>query len=212
MTPVQAKVRAVHPSGHHDASDLSALIRNARARLPVAHRALLEQLDVQDLVAGDWPRQVLDLYRTIRETPPAEAQLTDALAVWLHRLRVVAYNGRLLTRALEAADLDASSAQTVIDNLAWHEYGHALSATRATHELRRNGPRLLDLLPPGLRGAIDYPGGYSRRQVFDEVIANVYPLLIARAVQLGEYGRPEFPHTAVFDAFQHVVPRPPQSP
>lgn len=185
------------------------LIRRARNRLPSTHRALLEQIGVQDLVAESWPDEVLNLYRTIRETPPAAAQITDALAVWLAKVRVVAYNGRLLTTAFAAAGLDTTSAQSVIDNLAWHEYGHALSATRATSELRRDGPQLLDLLPPGLRAAIDYPGGYARRQVFDEVIANVYPLMIARAVQLGDYGAPKFLHPAVFDAFRQVVPWPP---
>jgi RimJ/RimL family protein N-acetyltransferase len=46
-------------------------------------------------------------------------------------VRVVAYNGDLLNHALNVHDPDLTSVQRAIDNIAWHEYGHALSATRA---------------------------------------------------------------------------------
>lgn len=191
------------------AIELESAVRRARNRLPRSHRALLDQINAQDLILDDWPGGVLDLYRTIRKTPPLAVQLEDAAAAWLEGVRVVAYNGALLRPALAVASLDAASIQSVIDNLAWHEYGHALSATRATADLRSDGPRLLDLLPPGIRRAIDYPGGYARRQVFDEVIANVYPLMIGRAIQSNGYGAPPYLHSDVFAAFQQVVPWPP---
>jgi phage tail protein X len=117
----------------------------------------------------------------LKATPPTASDLANALAVWLPDVRVVAYNGDLLNHALNVHDLDQTSVQRAIDNIAWHEYGHALSATRASPATKRDGPRLLALLPPGLRAAIDYPGGYRQMQVFDEVIANVYALVIGRA-------------------------------
>lgn len=77
--------------------------------------------------------------------------------------------------------------------------------------MKRSGVRLLELLPSGLRQAIDYPGGYRPRQVFDEVIANVYALMIGRVVQFNDYGTPKFLHPQVFEAFQSVVPWPPDA-
>jgi hypothetical protein len=83
------------------------------------------------------------------------------------------------------------------------------SVTRASPTTKRQGPRLVELLPPGLRRAIDYPGSYRPREVFDEVIANVYALMIRRAVDHNDYGVPRFLHADVYDAFQAVVPWPP---
>jgi phage tail protein X len=191
--------------------DLQRLIGDARRRLPRSHRALLEQIGVQDAVVDSWPGGVRAFYQTLKATPPTASDLANALAVWLPDVRVVAYNGRLLDHALGVHDLDQTSVQRTIDNIAWHEYGHALSATRASSATKRDGPRLLDLLPPGLRAAIDYPGGYRQMQVFDEVIANVYALVIGRAVQSGDYGMPSFLHPDVCDAFKAVVPWPPDA-
>ena len=156
----------------------------------------------------DWPDDVRALYQTVLETPPSADELADAVAVWLPQRNVVAYNGPLLTQALR--DLTQSARQATIDSIAWHEYGHALSVTRASHEMRRDGPRLVELLPAGLRQAIDFPGAYGPRQVFDEVIANVYALMISRAVHHGEYGVPSFLDPDVYDAFQAVVTWPPE--
>jgi phage tail protein X len=191
--------------------DLEHLIGDARRRLPRSHKALLEQIGVQDVVVNEWPGGVQGYYKTLKTTPPTADDLANALAVWLPDVRVVAYNGDLLNHALNVHDLDQTSVQRAIDNIAWHEYGHALSATRASSATKRDGPRLLALLPPGLRAAIDYPGGYRPMQVFDEVIANVYALVIGRAVQSGDYGMPSFLHPDVCDAFNAVVPWPPDA-
>lgn len=40
--------------------DIEALIESARRRLPASHRALLEQLGVQDAVIHEWPRSAQD--------------------------------------------------------------------------------------------------------------------------------------------------------
>ena len=82
-------------------------------------------------------------------------------------------------------------------------------ASIAVSAMKRNGVRLMELLPPGLRQAIDYPGSYRPRQVFDEVIANVYALMIRRAVHDNDYGSPGFLDPQVLQAFQSVVPWPP---
>jgi hypothetical protein len=189
--------------------DLDALVASARSRLPASHRALLEQIGVQETVLQDWPAGAQALYETVRETPPYAESLSGAVAVWLQDKRVVAYNGVLLSHALDDPELSDATRQIVIDDVAWHEYGHALSVTRATPEERRDGPRLLELLPPGLRLAIDYPGGYRERQVFDEVIANVYALMVSRIVHHEDYGVPSFLHADVYDTFRAVVPWPP---
>jgi phage tail protein X len=189
--------------------DLEELIRTARRRLPTSHHALLEQIGVQDAVIDDWPAGVQGLYETLQESPPAITQLADAVAVWLPQRRVVAYNGPLLMHAIGDVELTPATRQATIDNIAWHEYGHALSVTRASQEMRRDGPRLVELLPAGLRRAIDFPGGYRPREVFDEVIANVYALMIGRAIHLDDYGVPSFLNADVYDAFQAVVPWPP---
>jgi phage tail protein X len=191
--------------------NLERLISDARRRLPSSHKALLEQIGVQDAVVYGWPDGVQGFYETLKATPPTAGDLANALAVWLPDVRVVAYNGVLLEHALDVHDLDQTSIQRAVDNIAWHEYGHALSATRASAATKRDGPRLLALLPPGLRAAIDYPGGYRQMQVFDEVIANVYALIIGRAVQSGDYGMPSFLHPDVCDAFEAVVPWPPHA-
>jgi hypothetical protein len=190
--------------------DLGDLIARARIRLPAAHRALLEQIGVQDAVIDDWPAGVRALYQTLGETAPSTDDLVGAVAAWLPGRSVVAYNGPLLELALGDAELTESSRQMAVDNIAWHEYGHALSATLASPELKRQGPRLLELLPSGLRRAIDFPGTYRRAQVFDEVIANVYALMIGRAIQFDDYGVPGFLHRDVYDAFCAVVPWPPE--
>jgi len=150
------------------------------------------------------------MYETLRATPPTPSELEGVVAVWLPDHPVVAFNGALLRRALDGADLSVHAQQATIDRVAWHEYGHALSVVRATPELRATGPRLVDLLPAGLRRTIDYPGGYRRGQVFDEVIANVYALMIDRVVRNNDYGVPTFLHRDVVEAFQAVVPWPPE--
>jgi hypothetical protein len=186
--------------------ELLASIRRARELLPLEHRALLEQIGAQEAAFDDWPRAVQDLFVTLNERPPSDLQLEGAAAVWLEARRLVAFNAPLFERA--TAGLDPSSHERTVAYIAWHEYGHALSVMRASRELRESGPRLLMLLPDGLRQSIDYPGSYRRLDVFDEVIANVYALMITRVCD-GRYGAPEFLHPEVLEAFKEVIPWPP---
>ncbi|HET8536597.1 MAG TPA: hypothetical protein VFL73_05400 [Solirubrobacteraceae bacterium] len=187
------------------------MIARARQRLPRSHRALLEQVGVQETVLDDWPAEVQGLYATLGERPPAGQALANAVAVWLPARRVVAFNSTLLSPVLLDTELTLPTKQILVENVAWHEYGHALSATLASPELRRSGPQLVERLPMGLRQAIDYPGSYRRGEVFDEVIANVYALMIRRAVHSKDYGFPSFLHDDVVSAFNAVIPWPPRS-
>jgi hypothetical protein len=181
-------------------------IRRARARLPAQHRNLLEQIGAQEAAVDDWPAGVRDLYRSIQEEPPSERALAGAAAVWLDGLRVVVFNAPLLHEA--TIGLSDSAREEFVAYVAWHEYGHALSLTRSTREQREDGERLLRLLPDGMRGSIDYPGGYRRLEVFDEVIATVYAVIISRVRKHG-YGVPSFLHHDIGHAFREVIPWPP---
>jgi hypothetical protein len=188
-----------------DPEHLLAEIRAARAALPSAHRALLDQLGVQETAIEGWPEGVLDLYATLREPAPTRAALDGAAAAWLNGLRTVAFNIRGLQLAVEG--LDRPTRHILLSGVAWHEYGHALSVTRATREHRESGPELLNLLPDGIRQAIDYPARYRAAQVFDEIIATVYALLVGLVPTEG-YIRPVYLHPAVFTAFEEVIPWP----
>ncbi len=188
-----------------DSERLLAEIRAARAALPSAHRALLDQLRVQETAIEDWPEGVIDLYATLREPAPTRAELDGAAAAWLNGLGTVAFNIRGLQLAVEG--LDRPTRHILLSGVAWHEYGHALSVTRATREHRERGPELLDLLPDGIRQAIDYPARYRAAQVFDEIIATVYALLVGLVPTEG-YIRPAYLHPAVFAAFEEVIPWP----
>lgn len=181
-------------------------IKRARARLPVEHRNLLEQIGAQEAAVDDWPSGVQDLYVSVREVPPPDASLAGAAAVWLDGLRVVVFNAPLLHETTRG--LNDSAREEFVAYIAWHEYGHALSLTRSTREQREDGERLLALLPHGMRSSIDYPGGYKRMEVFDEVIATVYAVMISR-VRTDGYGVPRFLHQDILHAFKEVIPWPP---
>jgi hypothetical protein len=194
-----------HEKGE-DATTLLAAVGRARRCLPATHRALLEQIGVQEVAIEDWPDGVKNCYRTVRETAPADADLDGAAAVWLHGLRLVAFNAPLVRRL--TVGLDSRAYDEAVAAIAWHEYGHALSLTRSTDDQRRRGVHLLDLLPHGLRRAIDHPGAYRSGDVFDEVIASVYTVLVGR-VRTDGYGRPEYLPAEVYQAFTEVIPWPP---
>jgi hypothetical protein len=180
-------------------------IRAARAALPAEHRELLDQLGVQETAIDDWPDGLIDLYATLREPTPTPQELDGAAATWLNGLRTVAFNAAAVLHV--ARDLDEPSRRTIVARIAWHEYGHALSLTRATREHRERGPELLALLPEGLRETIDYPGRYRTSQVFDEIVATIYSVIVGR-VRSDGYFRPTYLHADVFAAFQEVIPWP----
>lgn len=185
-------------------SDLLLEIRRARRALPAEHRELLDELGVQEAVMWKWPDDVIALYRTLGRRTPAAARLVCAAAVWLDDLRTVAFNGPYLTAT--TLGLDEASRQLALGYVAVHEYGHALSLRRATAEHREDGRRLLGLLPPAMRDHIGR-SGYRTTELFDEVVATVYELMVRRVREHG-YGPPEFLHPDVLAAFLEVIPWP----
>jgi phage tail protein X len=189
-----------------DPDDLLGAIRRARSGLPVKHRGLLDAIGVQEGLIERWPDGVLDLYETLREHVPPRSSLDGAAAAWLHGLRTVVFNAGFLRHAVHG--LNEPTTRIVIANIAWHEYGHALSVVRAGAEQRERGLQLMDLLPQGLREAIDFPDRYRSSQVFDEVMATLYALMIGRVPSSG-YSPPDFLHPDLFAAFQEVFPWPP---
>jgi hypothetical protein len=160
-------------------------IRAARSALPAVHRELLDELRVQEITVTRWPGAAVDLYATLREPTPSQAELDGAAAAWLHELHTVVFNAYLLLQAVDG--LDDVSRKTVISSIAWYEYGHALSVTRAGPERRARGLHLLTLLPARMREAIDYPGRYRASQVFDEIMATLYSILIGRVPSTGTF-------------------------
>lgn len=187
--------------------ELYALVRRARSVLPSQHRALLDHIGVQEAVVQVWPEGVQDLYLTLQQPSPVRRELAGALALWLEELRVVAFNAPALKQATDG--LSDDDRYLAVARLAWHEYGHALSFKQSTPEQRRRGPDLLALLPARMQATIDYPNGYRCAQVFDEVIAVVYAVLIPRvygSVRNDDYGCPAFLHSDVFEAFKEVIP------
>ena len=161
---------------------------------------------MQETAIEAWPAGVIDLYRTVRQTPPAERSIALAAAVWLDELRTVAFNAGLFASA--TGELSDEWRLTLVAGVAWHEYGHALSLVRSTAEHRRDGPRLFEMLPSGLKGQIAYPQSYRDREAFDEVVASVYAHMVSRIREHG-YGFPDFLDRDIIDAFQEVIPWPP---
>lgn len=197
-----------------DVEQLPREIHAARRPLPGAHQEILDQIGVQETLVENWPAGVIDLYRTLNEPAPAASELDGSAAVWLDERRAVAFSAQFLRSAI--GGLNASSRRHIVAAVAWHEYGHALSVNRATVEHRRRGLELLGLAPPFIREAVDHPTRYRSSQVFDEVIAHVYVLLVAR-VRIGRVRSTPLPtpgrvrsvrggHTMARDPMNQPVP------
>lgn len=187
---------------------LLADVRLARQRLPSQHVAILDALGVQEAVHTTWPDPVIDLYETIRLPRPQPARLAGAVALWLPSLRTIAVNGPALRAA--TAGLDEPSRRDTVAFIAWHEYGHALSAAFATPDRRRRGPQLLELAPPAIQQMVRAAPAYRPGDIFDETIAGVYALLVARIRDHG-YGVPEYLDRSLFDEFKEIIPWPPRT-
>jgi hypothetical protein len=84
--------------------------------------------------------------------------------------------------------LDATSYEQMVVHTAWHQLGHALSLARAEPADIRDGRRLLDLAPDGVREFIR-GGGYRPRNYVHELVAEIYGLLMLRR-RHGDIGPP----------------------
>lgn len=192
-----------------DASDAELLLNDvklARQRLPSQHIAVLEALGVQEIVCASWPGPVLDLYETVRLKAPSAAALRATTALWIPDVKTAAFNGPWLHAVTD--ELDEPSRRDLIASVAWHEYGHALSLALSTPEQRRRGAALLELAPAAVRRAVLQPPGYRPHEIFDEVIAGVYAMLVG-GIHTRGYGVPEYLNEALFDEFKEIIPWPP---
>jgi len=145
------------------------------------------------------------MYATLREPAPSPDDLDGAAAAWLRERRTVVFNATALAQTADG--LTPAARRSLIAGVAWHEYGHALSVVLAGPEQRERGVQLLELLSPPMREAINYPGRYRKSQVFDEVMATVYALMIG-GVPINGYSRPEFLAPELHAAFREVFPWP----
>ena len=187
------------------AMTLLADVRLARHRLPSQHIAVLDALGVQETVCASWPGPVLDLYETVRMTPPDARALRDAAGLWLPALRTAAFNGPFLRAVTDG--LDEASRREFVANVAWHEYGHALSLALSTADQRRRGSELLKLAPDVIQRQVGQHG-YRSDEIFDELIAGVYALLVGGVPRYG-YGLPRYLNKLLFDEFKEIIPWPP---
>ncbi len=112
--------------------------------------------------------------------------LDDSLGVWVPELRVMLINAS----HPKFEGLDESSFAAAISDVAWHEWGHALSLDRADNDEIKRGPKLLELAPPGIAENVR-SGCYVPSQVTHELVANLFATLTARR-QAGGEGKPEW--------------------
>jgi hypothetical protein len=159
--------------------------------VPERHRELLQEIgaDNWQVVSRPLGQVTLDLVTSAGRTPPRRRQREaddDAVGVWLPEMRVVLINEA--HRALLGADFTTRKA--VLSWVAWHEWGHALSAISRDPHDPTEGERLLNLAPAGMRERIRR-GNYSRDQYLHALIADTYALLMQVRVD-GGCGRPSW--------------------
>jgi hypothetical protein len=99
--------------------------------------------------------------------------------------------------------LDVTTRAVVIRQIAWHEWGHALSVTRCTSDDIRAGETLLALAPAGVKESIR-AARYPRRELTYEVIAEVFALLMARRLA-GQKGRPSWLNKTVYELVMRLT-------
>jgi hypothetical protein len=138
------------------------LVQLAWDALPAAHRRLLTQIG-----ASEWEVVSVGLGHAVDDrvrssggspaTPPRIAADNKALGIWVPELRLVLIN----ETHPQLENASAETREELITNVAWHEWGHALSVTGPPHDLSE-GDRLLAMAPAGIRERIRR-GDYSRR-------------------------------------------------
>jgi hypothetical protein len=167
------------------------LVQLAWRDLPKPHRLLLENVGAAQWRVVDQPlgRFVDDLlcsagYAALQDRNRRE--LDQAAGVWVQQLGVV-----VIDAGHDAlAGLDASSYESMIARVAWHEWGHALSVVRTSPDDIARGSRLLELAPEGIREFIRR-SGYRNREYTHELVAEIYALLMGRR-RRGQTGQPRW--------------------
>lgn len=190
-----------HPSRRDAAVAIAAL---AWESLPAHHRVLLENIGVHrhEVVEAPLGAFVNDLMISAGEeglTPTERKSLDRASGIWVQPLRLVLLNAG--HPAL--VGLDEASYETMVAHTAWHEWGHALSLTRASEEDISAGRKLLHLATPGVTEAIR-EGGYRSRELTHELIAECYAHLMRHRTR-GHDGKPEWLADELYELVRRVT-------
>jgi hypothetical protein len=184
--------------------DVERIINEAWECLPPSHRSLLESVGAaQRLVVWEPLGEAIDGLRRSAGLPglgqPQRQRLRDAYAAWIPALRLVVVNGA----HPELQTLDTPSLEAFLAELAWHEWGHALSIARCSPEDVAAGRRLLERCPPGIREDIRR-AGYRTQEYTHEIIAAVYAVMVARQVK-GQFGQPPWLSNEIDALFRRVT-------
>jgi hypothetical protein len=176
----------------------------AWADLPLRQRTLLEsigaaQYDVVDRALGSLAADCLfsaghgDLATAARE------DLDQALGAWIPPLQIVLIDAG----HHQHKGLDDQTYEAALARIAWHEWGHALSVTRASGEEVAAGRRYLELAPPEIADFIRR-AGYAAREYTYELVAELYALLMARR-RRGDTTKPRWLHDQLYDLVRRLT-------
>jgi hypothetical protein len=176
---------------------------NAWQDLPPHDRHLLEMIGASQWTIARMPLGgvVDDLLRSggYAGMSASEVKALDlAVGVWISQLRLVVINAQHAA----LADLDTPSYEAMLARVAWHEWAHALSVVRATHEDVLAGDHLLDLAPAAIRDFVRR-AGYRRREYTHELVAEIYALLMSRR-RRGQTGRLPWLHDEIYELVRRV--------
>lgn len=179
------------------------LIQLAWDALPASHRRLLEQIgashwEIADRPLGEVTRDLLHAPDRPAQTRAQTEDDNHALGIWVPELRLV-----LINEAHPAVrGADQGTREGLLTWVAWHEWGHALSVASHTPHDPSEGPRLLDLAPPGVRERIRR-ANYPRREYIHELIAETYALLMRARVE-GRPGRPTWLPNEIYQLIARI--------
>lgn len=179
------------------------LIQLAWDTLPARHRQLLEQIgaahvEVVTRPLGDVCAELL-ISAGEREPSPEETRASNrAIGIWQPTLNLV-----LINAAHPALDgVAPDTREHLLTWVVWHEWGHALSVSSMPTHDRREGERLLDIAPVGIRNRIRSPR-YGRAEYIHEIIAETYALLMRERIA-GRQGKPQWLADEIYDLTMRI--------
>jgi hypothetical protein len=184
--------------------DLERVIDEAWERLPAHHKLLLENVGAEQrcVVFEPLGEAVDGLRRSAGLSGLSESgkrRLRDACGVWIPELRLVVLNAEHPgLQGLTGESFEAFGAE-----IAWHEWGHALSIARCSPDDVAAGRALLDLCPPEIRDDIR-AAGYGARGYTHEIMAVLYSVMMRRRVR-GQSGQPPWLANEIYALFQSVT-------
>lgn len=193
------------PAGNTGASaSADRIVGFAWLSLPPDHRSLLEEVGaarwrVVHGPLGSLADQMLRSAGLEGLTLSTRASLERALGTWIPELGTILINAAHPT----LTGLDSVTYETFVAQICWHEWGHALSLARCSHEDVAAGGRLLEQAPPGIRENIRN-AGYRSKDYTHEIVAETYALMMARLVR-GYRDKPIWLHDEIYNLLTRVT-------